>query len=145
MPISTSGLMRAPVSEAKPQKMYNLHMKVGVITDSSFWKKTPLRGFVVAAVILNLVSIVVFLVLKGFLPPVAPLLYGRPSGETQLLPVFGLLTAPALSLLFIAVNSVLSNFTKDIFAKKLLISATLLLSLLTTITLFKIIFLVGFF
>jgi len=112
---------------------------------SSFWKKTPFKGFLTAALVLNLVAIVVFLILKGFLPPVVPLLYGRPTGETQLVPTIWLLAAPGLSLLFIIINSLITNFTSDVFANKLLITTTFLLSLLTVITLFKIIFLVGFF
>jgi hypothetical protein len=116
-----------------------------IITNSLFWKKTPFRGFVVAALALNILSVLAFFVLRGNIPPVIPLLYGRPSGESQLVPSLGLLVAPGISLFFLAVNLLISGFVGDIFAKKLLITAGLLLSLLTSITLFKIIFLVGFF
>ena len=99
----------------------------------------------VAGIGLNLTVVVLFLLIKGFLPPIIPLLYGRPSGAGQLLPDWGILLAPALSTLLIIINVVTSNYVLAVFSKKLLIAAGCLVSLLTTITVLKIIFLVGFF
>lgn len=118
---------------------------VNNLTHSKFWKRTPFLGFLIAAISLNLLTILVFLLVKNFLPPVVPLFYGRPGGEGQLVPAFGLLIAPILSIVFILINSLISNITQDLFTRKLLIVSAFLVSLLTTITFFKIIFLVGFF
>lgn len=115
------------------------------LTRSSFWKKTPLRGLFVTSLVLNILTVGIFLILLKFLPPVTPFLYGRPSGEGQLVPTLFLLSAPAISIIFTIINGVISSFTSDLFTKKLLIVTTFLLSLLTTITVLKIIFLVGFF
>lgn len=112
---------------------------------ATFWKKIPFYGLVISGLGLNLAVILLFLLVKGFLPPVIPLLYGRPSGSGQLLPDFGILLAPALSIALILVNVVISGYITDLFSKKLLIAASCLISLLTSITVIKIIFLVGFF
>lgn len=79
------------------------------------------------------------------MPPVVPLFYGKPSGEGQLVPTLGLLIAPAASLLITLLNTALSVVTNDTFFKQVLIATTLLITLLTTITVLKVIFLVGFF
>lgn len=115
------------------------------LTESTFWKKLPFRELVVSGIVLNLAVILLFFLLRNFLPPVLPLLYGRPAGSGQLLPDFGILLAPGLSMLFILINVIISNFLTDNFSKKLLISSAFLISLLTSITALKIIFLVGFF
>lgn len=118
---------------------------IALLTHGTFWKKTPFNGFLIAAFILDLVTMSVILLVKGYLPPIVPLLYGRPSGESQLVPTLILLAAPALSIFFIIINWLITNLITDLFAKKLLIITTFLLSLLTSITVFKIIFLIGFF
>lgn len=85
------------------------------------------------------------LVFKSLLPPVVPLFYGRPFGESQLVPVLTLFFAPITSIVITFVNSGLAILTEDVFSKKILVSGAFLLSLLITITVLKIIFLVGFF
>lgn len=112
---------------------------------ATFWKKMPFKTLIVSALGLNIVAILIFVLLKGFLPPIVPLLYGRPSGEGQLLPVLELLIAPSLSICLIVINGIIANITADSFSKKLLASSAFMVSLLTTITLIKVIFLVGFF
>ncbi|HKC04820.1 MAG TPA: hypothetical protein VKC54_03035 [Patescibacteria group bacterium] len=112
---------------------------------SSFWKKLPFKGLVVLGLGLNFAMILLYLIIRGFLPPIIPLLYGRPAGSGQLLPNLGILLAPMLSIVFIFLNIVISNLLTDAFSKKLLIAVSCLISFLTSITLLKIIFLVGFF
>lgn len=105
----------------------------------------PFKTLVVSALTINIVSVLAFIFLKRLLPPVAPLLYGRPSGAGQLLPALGLLVAPSLSICLIIINGAVANFTDDSFSKKLLVASAFMVSLLTTITVFKVIFLIGFF
>lgn len=119
--------------------MYNLRMA------ATFWNKLPYKGLVVAGLALNLAIVLLFLIVKSFLPPIVPLLYGRPIGSGQLLPDMGILLAPALSVIFIVLNTIITGRVTDEFSKKLLITSAFLISLLTSITVLKIIFLVGFF
>ncbi len=78
------------------------------------------------------------------MPPLAPLFYGRPVGEAQLTNSLGLLIAPGTSFLITVLNLFLSLWTKDDFLKKLLAVSTIVISVLTAITVTKIILLVGF-
>ena len=103
------------------------------------------RNYFLASIIINLLTALAVLILKSFLPPLTPLFYGRPVGATQLTATLGLLIAPGISLLLTIVNLLLSFTVKDDFLKKVLAVSTAFISLLTTITVIKIIFLVGFF
>ena len=105
----------------------------------------PFRNYFLTAIIINLVVLLSLVLLKSFLPPLAPLFYGRPAGEAQLTNTFGLLIAPGVSLLIIAINLLLSIWAKDDFIKKLLAISTIVISVLTAITIIKIVLLVGFF
>lgn len=109
------------------------------------WKNLPLKGYVYASVGLSFVSILAILILKNYLPPVVPFFYGLPVGSSQLVPTLGMLLAPGVNILIILLNIVLSNFSKDVFFKRTLIISGFFVSMLTTITVFKIIVLVGFF
>ena len=109
------------------------------------WKKLAYRNYFLAAVIINIGVFLSLVLLRNFLPPLAPLFYGRPVGEAQLTNTFGLLIAPGASLLMTALNLALSFWTKDNFLKKLLAISAIVISVLTAITITKIILLVGFF
>ncbi len=98
-----------------------------------------------ASLALSLVSGLSILALRNWLPPLVPLLYGRASGPGQLVPTLELLIAPGVSILVTLINTFLTFYIEDVFLRKTLIIGALLLSLLTTLTIFKIIFLVGFF
>ncbi len=91
------------------------------------------------------ISILGIFFLKDFLPPVVPLFYGGASGEGQLVPTLGLLIAPGVALIITLLNIGLSTITKDDFSKKALAIAAFVVSILTTVTIIKIFFLVGFF
>lgn len=78
------------------------------------------------------------------LPPVVPLLYGKPVGESQLVPSYALVIAPLTALLITIVNFMLTKFSlKDTFLKNILNWSTVLVSVLSFITVTKVIFLVG--
>lgn len=103
------------------------------------------RNYFLAAIIINVGVLLSLVLLKNFLPPLAPLFYGRPMGEAQLTNTFGLLVAPGASLLITTINLLLSLWVEDDFLKKLLAVSTVVVSILTAITITKIILLVGFF
>jgi hypothetical protein len=109
------------------------------------WKKVPYRNYFLAAIIINVGIVLSLVFLKNLLPPLAPLFYGRPVGEAQLTKTFGLFIAPGVSLLITALNLCLSLWVKDDFLKKLLAISAMVISILTAITITKIVLLVGFF
>jgi hypothetical protein len=109
------------------------------------WKKIPYRGCVYLSVFLNVVSALIVFALKGYLPPVVPLFYGLPTGAEQLTPMLGLFLVPVVGLIITAINVLVSIFSKDDFLKKSLIISSVFISLLLTVTVIKIVLLVGFF
>lgn len=109
------------------------------------WKKLIYRNYFLSAIIINLTTALSLIFLRGYLPPLAPLFYGRPAGTAQLTSTLGLLIAPSVSFLVSVLNLGISILVKDDFLKKILAISSLIISLLTTITIIKIIFLVGFF
>jgi|SRR5688572_32523789 len=109
------------------------------------WKAAPFKNYIYMSIGLNVLTIVIILLFKGLIPPVVPFFYGKPVGDGQLIPALGLLIAPLASLFITTLNLGLSSMTSDNFLKKVYAASTLLFTLLTTITVIKIIFLVGFF
>ena len=105
----------------------------------------PYRNYFLAAIIIDVVVLLLLLILKNFLPPLAPLFYGKPIGEAQLTTTFGLMIAPLVSILITVINLVLSLWLSDDFFRKLLAISAVVVSVLLTITILKIVLLVGFF
>lgn len=111
----------------------------------SMWKDLPLKEYIYVSLGMIAISTTAILILNNNLPPVVPFFYGKAVGEGQLVKSLGLLAAPGLSLLIIVLNTVLTATIENNFFKKILIMCAFLFSLLMTITVFKIVFLVGFF
>jgi hypothetical protein len=109
------------------------------------WKRIPYRDYFLTAIIINLIVAAGVLLLKNFLPPLVPLLYGQPAGEEQLVATFGLTIAPGVSTLITIINLCFSFWVKDDFLKRILAISAIVISVLTAITVVKIVFLVGFF
>lgn len=109
------------------------------------WGKVPLKSYIYSSLGITLAVSLFAILVKGVLPPEVPLFYGKPVGEEQLASSLGLVIAPGVSLLVTLVNTILSAFVEDPFLKKALVISAFFVSLLTAITIFKIIFLVGFF
>ena len=107
-------------------------------------RKLPLKGYVYSAFALNLIAVILIVLAKNNLPPVAPLFYGKPIGSGQLVPTSALLFAPLVAVLITIVNILLASRTTDEFSKKIFSVASFFVSVLATITIIKIIFLVGF-
>ncbi len=107
--------------------------------------KLPSRNYVYASFGISLFVSLLVILLKGWLPPEVPLFYGRPVGEEQLVLTFGLLIAPGVAILITILNIILVKTIGDMFLKRALIMASFFVSILTAITVLKIIFLVGFF
>jgi hypothetical protein len=109
------------------------------------WKKLIYRNYFLAAAIVCFITALLILILKNNLPPLVPLLYGRPSGEAELTITAGLFIAPGVALIITFVNLLISLWVKDDFLKKILAVSSIVISALVAITIVRIIFLVGFF
>lgn len=108
-------------------------------------KKIPLNPQLVGLWGFNLLVIgFVFLVMDR-LPPEVPLFYGKPRGEEQLVGRVMLVLPPAVSMLIALSNAIIIRLTKDVFLKNVLLGLAVTATLLSTITVFKIINLVGSF
>lgn len=111
----------------------------------SYEPESEVKKYIYPAIFTALLCLAGILLARTNLPPKVPLLYGQPAGEGQLVPTLGLLVAPGVSLAIILINTVVGFFIKDKFLKKALAVSALFMSILTTITVLKIIFLVGSF
>ena len=80
----------------------------------------------------------------GKLPPVVPLLYSRPWGEEQVVPVPFIVLLPGLSTLFSLINLRLASlfFAKETFFSQFLVWLNLTVVLLATTTLVRILLIV---
>lgn len=112
---------------------------------ASWWKDLQLKEYVYFSVGLILTLVLTIILLRNHLPPVVPFFYGKAIGEGQLTNTIFLLLAPGASTLVLVLNILLTLVIDNTFLKKILIMCIFLFSLLMTITVFKIIFLVGFF
>ena len=92
-----------------------------------------------------LVSILSILIAKSFLPPVIPIFFGKPTGDEQLASYWFLFTIPGISIIISTINIIVSTSGKDEFIKKVLAVGSFLISFMATVTVTKIILLVGFF
>lgn len=108
-----------------------------------YWDKLPLKESIYTSFGISVFLILMVFVLQGFLPPQVPLFYGEPVGENQLvLPIF-LSLAPLFALTMTLINTFIASKIKDDFTQKVLIVSSLFISILSFITLLRIIFLVG--
>lgn len=108
-------------------------------------KTVPLKNYLIFSFALPLLLIGVIVVLHGFIPPQLPLFYGLPTGESQLTSSWGILTAPVTSIAISVVNLFIVSRVENVFYKKVLVISSFLIATLVTITILKIIFLVGLF
>lgn len=111
----------------------------------SIWEKSPLKSYIYFAFGINVLTLLSILLAKNLLPPEVPLFYGNAVGESQLIKSFLLVIAPTVSLLILVLNLLLLNMVDDSFLKKALVVSAFFVSILSCITVLKIIFLVGFF
>jgi len=113
--------------------------------DKNLLASLPFSKWVYASFVINLVVIVFVLIIRRWLPPQVPLFYGMAEGEGQLAPSI-FLAIPAMAAIGISIaNIFISLALKDTFIKKALIVAGLAATFLATITVVKIVFLVGSF
>lgn len=91
----------------------------------------------------NILVVLAVLLLQNHLPPVVPLFYGLPYGEEQLASKWALVIPPIVALALLGVNIFIAHETKDDFIKQIMEGLTLATTALSTITVVRIILLVG--
>lgn len=77
------------------------------------------------------------------LPPQVPLFYSHPAGEAELANPLYLVFPLILSILFLVLNLALARFIESDFLKRALVLGATLASILASITVVRIIFLVS--
>lgn len=100
------------------------------------------RSWIIAIPIFSSLLIALFiLIFAKFLPPKLPLFYSLPWGEKQLAEHRQLLIIPASMILVTLCNLIISwqLHPQQSFFKNILLSSSVLISLILTITFFKII------
>jgi hypothetical protein len=102
------------------------------------WKKTLI---LIAG--LNIVTLIVIYVSWSKIPPLIPLYYGNPTGGEQLGPSRGLFIPPSFVLVSLLTAILITKAYKDDFLEKLLVMSLCVLTTLSTVTVLKILFLVG--
>jgi hypothetical protein len=109
-------------------------------------QEIPYKNVIFISFVINVAVIgFILLIRKNHLPPVVPLYYGLPEGESQIVPVVNLTFPSIIALVIIAINTLITSLLKDDFLKKTLIIASLAATFFSVITIIKIAFLVGSF
>ena len=110
------------------------------------WSKQIIfRNYFLIAGLLGVVSIAGIVVVRNYLPPLLPLFYGKPVGPEELASKDFLFFVPLGSIAISFVNLSISKSTKDALIKKILAVSSLVVVFMSTVTVAKIILLVGFF
>ncbi len=97
------------------------------------------------SLILGFLGIIVGLLFQFVLPPEIPLFYGLPQTEDQLAPKIMIVIPSLIAIFVVIINSVLTTRIDNIFLIKSLWVASISVSLLSVVTIIKIVFLVGMF
>lgn len=104
---------------------------------------TTINIIVFITVVVNLCLILAIFLLQDYLPPTIPLWYGKPQGVDQLATVKMLIIPPFFSLAITVFNLFFVKLTQDVFLKKVLYGLAFVSTVLASITVVKIILLVG--
>lgn len=118
---------------------------IGLSTLGRFWQE-KINSQIFRWNILFVASQLMLLIIKfNDLPRLVPLFYSLPWGGSQLAPASFLFFVPIFSIIIAVVNSLLAVFLLESvkFFSRLLLIFSLLFSLLSLVTLFQIIKLVG--
>lgn len=102
-------------------------------------KNIPFIRVISFFLLLNVISVILIIIFSKYLPPQVPLNYGLPRGERQLTQPTLLILPVLLSSFFILLNSVFSLIIKPSFLKNVLIISGVFVSVLSLITVIRII------
>lgn len=105
----------------------------------------PYKNWSLNALLFNFLLVGLILLLGKHIPPKVPLFYGKPYGSEQLADQKLLLLPPLLAAGISAVNTSINTLVDDDFLRKVMLGSIAACTTLGTITVIKIIFLVGSF
>lgn len=108
-------------------------------------KRLPGLNPLTACLAVNATIILAVFLLSRYIPPVVPLFYGLPQGEEQLASQMSLVYTPLIALFFILFNTIVAQFLVDKFLRSVLKAVYYVITLFSTVTVVKIILLVGSF
>lgn len=117
-------------------------VKIKQLVDIKF-EKIPLLKIVIVCLLINVSLIIIGTLSQFILPPQIPLFFGLPQTEQQLASSIYIILPALLSLIITLFNLFLVTKLYDIYLKKMFIFTSLVLTLLSSVAIIKIIFLVG--
>lgn len=103
----------------------------------------PQFKYIGGIIVANLVFAGLILLFRNNIPPTVPLFYGRPRGDEQLAPQIFLLIPPLACVIVAIINGIITYLVEDKFIQKVMLGISFAATLLSTITIIKIILLVG--
>lgn len=109
------------------------------------FNKLPLKKLFVGSFLISIITIIVGVSVHFFLPPLIPLYYGLPQTDDQLVPSLYIVIPSLMSITITLINLFLSIKTNSNYFRKILAFTSISISLLSAITTYKIIFLIGSF
>lgn len=127
---------------ALPKQISSFKLPNKIKIDPRF-EKLPLSQLIISTAITNLIIILLGLVSRILLPPQIPIFFGLPQTEEQLATSLFIIIPPSISLVFVVINSILAINIDSNYIKKSLAFGSLAITILSTIAVLKIIFLVG--
>lgn len=89
------------------------------------------------------ITVAILLVRKNQISPLVPLYFGQPAGEAQVAPQMALLIPTGISFAATIIGVMISSIYTDEFLNKIILGIIIALTILSTITTFNIIALVG--
>lgn len=107
------------------------------------FEKLPLKNLFIYSVVISTITLISGLLAQIILPPEIPLFYGLPQTTVQLSSSFMIILPSLISIFITLINAFMSIKVDDNYLKKVLAFTTISVSILGTITTFKIISLVG--
>ena len=131
-------------SKQKRIKLPIWHVRVTKKSEVNF-KNIPYLKLIIITLLLNCLVILLIFFIRSHLPPQLSLLYGLPKSEDQLVKTLSLTIPNFTAGLILLLNLVISLILEEEFLHKTLIINSFIVTLLSSITVFKIIFLVGSF
>jgi len=105
----------------------------------------PFKKFLYVSAVINIVTISFVVISRKYLPPIVPLFYGLAKSESQLAPNIYLVLPNTLASLILFLNILMTFLFENDHIKKTLIVTPFIVTILSTITTIKIIFLIGSF
>lgn len=107
------------------------------------FERLPLKSLFVTTIIISTVTILLGLIAQIILPPQIPLFFGLPQTKSQLAPAIFIILPSAISILFTLLNIFISIKTHDNYLKKVMAFSAITVSIMASITTFKIVFLIS--